>query len=67
MLVAKTLVDMGRKEVPMRLLNPTAKHQTVHKDTTVAWCEPVAEVFDTEDELLTVASCQKPRRVWMSS
>ena len=24
MLVAKTLVDMGRKEVPLRLLNPTA-------------------------------------------
>ena len=52
--LGKTLVDMERK------LNPTAKPQTVHKDTTVAWCEPVAEVFDTEDELLTVASCQKP-------
>ena len=59
MLVAKTLVDMGRKEVPLRPLNPTAKPQTVHKDTTVAWCEPLVEVRDTGDELLSVASCQK--------
>ena len=44
----------------MRLLNPTAKHQTVHKDTTVECCLPVAEVCDTGDELLTVASCEKP-------
>lgn len=58
-LAAKTLVDMGGKEIPLRLLNPTAKPQAVQKDTTVAWCEPVIEVSDTGDELLTVASCQK--------
>ena len=59
MLVAKTLVDIGRKEVPLRLLIPTSKPQTVHKDTTVAWCEPLVEVRDTGDELFSVASCQK--------
>ena len=41
LLVAKTQVDMGRKEIPLRLLNLTSTHQTVHKDTTVAWCEPI--------------------------
>lgn len=59
-LVARTLVDMGRKEVSLRLLNSTAKFQTVHKDTIMAWCEPMIEVWDTRYELLTVASCQKP-------
>ena len=39
---------------------PHCKPQTVHKDMTIAWCEPVAEVCDTGDELLNVASCQKP-------
>ena len=58
-LAAKTLVDMGGKKIPLRFLNPTAKSQAVKKDTTVACCEPVIEVCDTGDELLTVASCQK--------
>ena len=59
LLVARTLVDMGNSAIPLRLLNTTSSHQTVHKGTTVAWCEPVCEVPDAGGGTVTVASCQE--------
>ena len=42
--VAKAVVSVSKKVIPVRLMNPTADPVTVYKATTVATCEEVDEV-----------------------
>jgi hypothetical protein len=44
LLVAKSLVDSSRREVPLRIMNLTKETQILHRNTSVAVGEPVTSI-----------------------
>ena len=42
--LAKTLVNLTKDVIPLRLFNPTDQPQTICHYTNATWCEPVEEV-----------------------
>ena len=41
LLVARTLVDLQRKEVPLKVMNLSNQQQVIHKGTELARCETI--------------------------
>ena len=47
--VAKSLVNVQRSVIPLKMLNPTDKPRTVYKDIIAAWCEPMDQVIQPSE------------------
>ncbi|KXJ10888.1 Retrovirus-related Pol polyprotein from transposon 412 [Exaiptasia diaphana] len=60
LMLARSLVHLNRKQVPLRLLNKTDSTKTVYKDSIAATCEP-AQCID-QDNFLGV-NCVKSRAI----
>ena len=64
LLVGRTLVNMGKNCIPIRLFNPTSYPRTVYRNTVAALCEPVQEVQNMGDATGTnvrLAQVSQPR------
>ena len=53
--IARTLVDLQRKQIPLRVMNLSSRQQIINKGTELACCETVNSVFtsrvDTSGEI----------------
>ena len=67
LLVARTLVDLQRKEVPLRLMNLSNQQQVIHKGTELACCETIDSVLASRADIEkgTLTGCTQNAKILM--
>ncbi|KAJ8034222.1 hypothetical protein HOLleu_20966 [Holothuria leucospilota] len=56
LLLAKVVVDTSKREIPLRIMNPSAMPVTLYKGTTVGTCEPVIVIEASQENRVNCIS-----------
>ena len=66
LLVARTLLDLQRKEVPLRVMNLSNQQQVIHKGTELAHCETIHSVLASKVDLEkgTLTGCTQNAKIF---